>query len=367
MADIAHQLLPSWKSIVPHDSSKLQRGGRFVSLIPQIGYTLQTNFLAMMLVNVAFQRPDANMSTVIASAAYTANKQAILALTSAVWSPKNRLTWAGDWRLMHYPQASFGLGIINTSLSRQISMDYEYLRINQRVLKRIGPNLYGGFGYALDLHWNIVSRNQNRDVVAISHYRYGVEGRSISSGPLVSLQFDNRTNPINPIQGYYARLNYRPSLQLMGSDQNYQSLLIEGRTYLQPSAHSQNVLAVWSYNALTLSGNPPFLDLPSTGWDTYGNTGRGYVQGRYRGKNLLYLETEYRFGLTRNRLLGGVVFANAQTVTEVASKSFQRVAPAIGAGLRLNMNKIARTNLAIDYAFGVGGSHGLFFNFGEVF
>ncbi len=367
IADVAHTLLPRWKRIVPHDSARLNTGGRFIFLAPQVGYTLQTSFLAQVLANVTFQRPGANVSTLVGSAAYTLNNQTILSLTNSVWNPQNRLVWMGDWRLMHYPQGTFGLGIINTSLNREISMDYEYLRVYQKVLKRIAPNLYAGLGYALDLHWNIVSRNRNREVVQISRYRYGVEGRSVSSGPLFSLLYDSRPNSINASRGYFVNLQYRPNMQLLGSDVNYQTLLLEGRTYLRPFPNSPGVFAFWSYNALTLNGNPPFLDLPSTGWDTYSNTGRGYVQGRFRGKNLLYLETEYRFNLTRNQFLGGVVFANAQTVTEAISGTFQRVAPAVGTGLRLKMNKFSRTNLAIDYAFGSDGSRGLFFNFGEVF
>lgn len=367
IVDVAHELLPHWKRIVPHDSATLHSGGKFIFLIPQVGYTLQTNFLAQVLASVAFQRPNANVSTLIGSVAYTLNNQTILSVSNSVWSPQNRLLWVGDWRVMHYPQGTFGLGIINTSLNREISMDYEYLRFYQKVYRRLGRHLYGGVGYALDLHWNILSMNRNREVVQISRYRYGVQGRSVSSGPLVSLLYDSRTNSINPTHGYYANLQYRPNLPLLGSDVDYQSLLFEGRTYLHPSRRSDNILALWSYNALTLTGTPPFLDLPSTGWDSYSNTGRGYVQGRFRGKNLLYLEAEYRFGITRNRLLGGVVFANAQTVTEVVTNTFQRVAPAVGGGLRVKMNKISRTNLAIDYAFGADGSHGLFFNFGEVF
>jgi hypothetical protein len=144
-------------------------------------------------------------------------------------------------------------------------------------------------------------------------------------------------------------------------------VLIEAKKFLRPSPHSDNVLAFWSYTALTPSGTSPYLDLPTTGWDTYTNTGRGFIQGRFRGRNLLYVETEYRFGITRNRLLGGVVFANAQTVSEPITGGFRRVVPAIGTGFRLNMNKISRTNLCIDYAFGADGSQGLFFNLGEVF
>ncbi len=365
--DVVHAFLPRWKKVVPHDSATLTDGGKFVWVIPQIGYTLQTGILAQVLTNVAFRRPQANVSTLIGSITYTRNKQAVLSLATQVWSKQNRLLWLSDWRLMHYPQGTFGLGIINTSLNREISMDYQYLRIYQSVLKRITPNLYAGLGYALDLHWNILSTNRNREVVEISRYREGVFGRSVSSGPVVRLLYDNRANAINPTQGFYGSILYRPNLRSLGSDHNYESLFIEFKTYVRPAAHSDNVLAFWSYNTLTLSGNPPFLDLPSTGWDTYSNTGRGFIQGRFRGKNLLYAETEYRFSLTRNRLLGGVVFANAQTVTEVVSGRFQRVVPAAGAGLRLNMNKISRTNLAIDYAVGADGSRGVFFNLGEVF
>jgi len=67
---------------------------------------------------------------------------------------------------------------------------------------------------------------------------------------------------------------------------------------------------------LRFNGNPPYLDLPSTGWDTYSNTGRGFIQGRYRRKNMVYLEAEYRFKVSKSGLLGGVVFANAQSLTE---------------------------------------------------
>ncbi|WP_332369508.1 hypothetical protein [Spirosoma telluris] len=41
--------------------------------------------------------------------------------------------------------------------------------------------------------------------------------------------------------------------------------------------------------------------------------------------------------------------------------------PAVGGGIRIKMNKISRTNLSVDYGFGMDGSHGLFFNLGEVF
>lgn len=88
----------------------------------------------------------------------------------------------------------------------------------------------------------------------------------------------------------------------------------------------------------------------------------------------MYGEAEYRFVITSNRLLGGVVFANAQSVTElsvargvVQDGHFEKIAPAGGGGLRFNLNETSHTNLAIDYGFGLDGSRGLSLNLGEVF
>ena len=107
--------------------------------------------------------------------------------------------------------------------------------------------------------------------------------------------------------------------------------------------------------------------LPNTGGDPYSNTGRGYIQGRYRGANMIYLEGEYRFGITHNGLLGGVVFGNAQSFTEQSSNTFETIAPGWGAGIRIKFNKFSNTNVALDYGFGLNGSSGIFVNLGEVF
>ena len=371
VADVAHRL---YARIPAHDSLGLQHGHRMLLVVPVVGYSQQTKGVAEVALNMAFQQPAANVSTVVGAAEYTLNKQLIFTLASSIWRPDNAWEFVGDWRVMHYPQSTYGLGMFTSTTGNVVSMDYEYLRFYQSALRRITAAWYGGVGYQLDDHWNIISRNSRREVTSISRYSYGVSGRSVSSGPVISILHDNRGNAINPQGGYLLNVQYRPNLRALGSDTNYQTLLLEGRVYLHPSPQSANILALWSYNNFTLTGNPPFLDLPATGWDMYGNTGRGFIQGRFRGKNFVYAEAEYRFGITRNRLLGGVVFSNAQSVTElsvmrghVVDGTFEKVVPAVGAGLRLNLNKSSRTNLAVDYAFGLDGSHGLALNLGEVF
>lgn len=367
-ADIVDFVKKTWPRLPvhPHEASRLASGGHFVWIIPQVGYSLSTGLLGQVLGNVTFRRPRANLSSIISSLTYTQNQQALLTITSTIWTPGNQWVLTGDWRLMHYPQATYGLGMF-TSTDRVVSMDYSYLRFYQGVLRRLRPALYAGLSYQLDNHWNIRSWDERHDRSKISGYEYGVEGRSISSGIAMQMLYDNRPNAINPSGGQMLNLLVRTNKQALGSDTDYSSMLIDARTYLHLRAGSPNILALWSYNALTISGDPPFLDLPSTGWDATSNLGRGYIQGRFRGKKLLYAEAEYRFQVSRSGLLGGVVFANAQTVTQPLNQQFERVAPAGGVGLRIRMNKVTRANLCIDYAVGTDGSRGLFFNLGEVF
>ena len=82
---------------------------------------------------------------------------------------------------------------------------------------------------------------------------------------------------------------------------------------------------------------------------------------------MYYFETEYRYRISRNGLLGGVLFVNAEKFSEEISAQFNTIAPGCGIGLRMKLNKISGANLCVDYGFGENGSRGFFVNLGEVF
>jgi len=347
---------------VKSDSSKYH-----FSIVPAIGYTLSTGFAIIVASNVAFYTADpenTNVSSIMVPVVYSQYNQLTIPLQANIWTRDNRYNIITDWRYYQYPQDTYGLGG-HSSLENANQIDYSHLRIHQTVLKRVFANTYAGLGYFLDYHWDIEEVGQSNGQESDAK-KYGLPYKTMSSGPVVNVLYDNRKNSINPQGGVYANILYHPNFTFMGSDANWQSLTIDFRKYIH-FPNSRNILAFWSYNWLTLSGKPPYLDLPSTGWDNYNNTGRGYIQGRFRSNNMLYLETEYRFGITRNGLFGGVVFANAQSFSNYPVNDFDKIWPAVGLGLRVKVNKHSNTNIAIDYGFGADGSRGFFVNLGEVF
>ena len=349
------------------DSALMKDNGPFFSLIPVVGYSLHTGLTGVIATSTTFYSDNERKknSRILINGNYSVYHQYWFTVISNIFFEKLKLHLTGDTRYYKFPTITYGLGPKST-FSNPLHIDYSYLRFYQVAFREIAPNLFVGMGYNLDLHWNIEADSvPGSDLDQFVRYQKG--NQSISSGISLNIQYDNRKNAVNPQNGIYANIQIRPKLTFLGSNKNWQSLLIDIRRYLKLPVSSNNILAFWSYNVITLSGTPPYLDLPSIGWDNYSTTGRGYAPGRYTGRNLIYFESEYRFSITGNGLLGGVIFGNAQSIPNSISDNIRPIIPGAGFGLRIKINKYSGTNLAIDYGFGIRGSHGFFFNMGEVF
>ncbi|MDB5145918.1 MAG: hypothetical protein JWQ66_4633, partial [Mucilaginibacter sp.] len=268
-------------------------------------------------------------------------------------------------RFYVYPQSTYGLGS-NSNIDDKQHMRYNLFRLSEIVMKHVAGNVFLGAGYKLQQHWNITSK-QPEDGAVSDYETYGATPRSTSSGLSLNALFDSRDNSVNPSKGFYAAVQYYNYQKALGSTNNWQALIIDVRKYYRLPENSDNVIAFWSYDWLTLSGRPPYLDLPSTSWDTYSTTGRGYIQSRFRGAQMVYAEAEYRFKITRNGLIGGVVFLNGQSFSAAEGTKLESIQPGYGPGLRIKLSKASKTNLDVDYGIGNQGSRGLFLTVGEIF
>ncbi len=269
---------------------------------------------------------------------------------SNLWLNQNNWTIQGDTRFSLYPQFTWGLGTQHPNEERLL-VDYKYVRFYQNALKRIRPYFLAGIGYNLDYHIKIET-NDSVKLDQFSGYEYGTQDRknSVSSGITINLLYDSRNNSINPLPGAYANLVYRINPVFLGNDRSWASLYIDLRKYISFETRHRNVLAFWAYCWTALNNGTPYLDLPSIGWDPYQRSGRGIEQNRYRGKTLLYLESEYRRDITADGLFGFVGFANVNTVTEPSGR-LSSLHPAAGGGLRIKLNKRSNTNIALDCGF----------------
>ncbi|MFL5787678.1 MAG: hypothetical protein ACJ748_06475 [Flavisolibacter sp.] len=347
--------------------SKLEPGNVSFIIIPGAYYSIPTGMAVTLNASIVYYSSDypyQNLSSIFSSASATARNQRTFTLYSNIYTKKNNFYFQGVGWIYDYSESTYGLGG-NTTDDRENRLKYKYLRFYESILKQIYQDVYIGAGYKLDYHYDIEEQG-NKDGTISDFKKYYNKDRTVSSGVSIDFMFDDRRNQINPRRGTFLNVVYSPKLSSLGSDNNWQFLKVDLRKYIKLSPNSNNLLAFWSLNQFTF-GNAPYLDLPAVGWDDMQRSGRGYAQARYRGKDMLYLETEYRFRITHNGVLGGAVFANATTFSTPWEDKFQSVLPAAGAGIRIKLNKYTRTNLCIDYGVGIHGASGVFVNIGEIF
>jgi hypothetical protein len=338
------------------------------SAVPSVGYSLTTGFLVDLSGNVGFytsaDHAHQSLSDFDSDINFDSKQQKVALVRGEVWGPGNDYKFSVDVRWEKFPEDTYGIGTQTTDAT-QNHINFFYQRTYLTYYKKVIPDMFVGLGYALDYHYGI-SEDGTANGTVSEFKQYGLTTTSTSSGFNLAFLFDNRKNPINPKNGGYVNFALRRNFNFLGSTGEWTSEKLDMRRYLHLNSNSKNILALWGLAWFT-QGNVPYLDLPGTAEDMFNNIGRGYAQDRFIGKNMLYTEVEYRYGITKNGFLGGVVFANAQSLSEYQSNAFKTVAPGVGAGLRIKFNKHSDTNVAVDYGYGFRGSQGFFLNLGDVF
>jgi outer membrane protein assembly factor BamA len=321
--------------------------------------------------------PDSTrISSIVASATATTKEQLLINAKINGSSPSNRWHFEGDNRLYWTSQKTYGLGT-TTAEEGAVDQKYDYLRFHETLYRRVSRDVYLGGGFLYGIHRDVRPGEGNASAAwpTSPYVVYSEENgfdpdSQTSAGIGVHALLDSRDGPINPTRGWYAGLAYRMFFDgLLGGSSSWQQLSYDARTYLRLSRDARHRLAFWASGDFVTGGTAPYLDLPATGMDTYGRAGRGYPQGRFRGRDLVYGEVEYRFTVTGNGLFGIVAFLNTQTLSDEQSgeKLFDSFATGAGFGLRVMLNKRSQTNLCLDVGSGKDGSSAVYFAVQEAF
>jgi outer membrane protein assembly factor BamA len=340
---------------------------------------------------------NTTISSALAAAMYTTNNQLMFSVRGTTFFKGDAWSMNTDVRYFITSQPTYGLGTGPQSakpiskgfikytdnpyapISTSQMIEFDFLRIHNTLMKRYRESrFYYGVGYHLDYHFNIKDNLLNLDSipqVMTSHYKYsdslGFNPEKYAlSGISVNFMFDSRDNIINPYSGRFAFINFRMNPKFLGSDKASTMLWMEYRDYIHLNKERpRHLIGFWVYGNFVTSGRVPYMDLPAIGWDQFGRSGRAYTQGRFRGKNLLYNEIEYRVPLQRKKdTFGAVVFINGTTASSFTGIDlFDYYDIGYGFGLRVMIDKKSRANVNIDYAFGNYGAQGFYFGINEVF
>jgi outer membrane protein assembly factor BamA len=147
------------------------------------------------------------------------------------------------------------------------------------------------------------------------------------------------------MHGRYYRVSFMPFLGSFGSHYKFTRLNFDLRQYF--SVWGSHVLAYQIYVNL-ITGEPPFYKMSAFGGP---NLMRGYPRRRFRDRDMIAFQTEYRMPLFWR--IGVAGFAGAgQVAHRIGDVTIGDMKYSVGWGLRFQIDKKNHTNARLDMGFG---------------
>jgi hypothetical protein len=391
----AKQVLNSWFGKKKTGTDTTTKKPSTISTLPSAGFNPSVGLSAGVTstAGVIFGDPKITTMSVLNTNAYISTKRLIqFEFKNNIFTNDDLYNIQGNVQVGKTVALDYGIGTGSRARGEQgftfdglplgnnnevMTINYSYIKISERVYRRIAPHLLVGAGVNFNIYQDIdnerkLGRNMNAHNVRYSMNHGFPSSGYKNNGLLLNVEYNSRDHINRPYEGMFIDAVLRTNETWMGSNKRATQLRTEFRKYWGLSKiNREHVLAFWFWGSFLLNGDLPYLELPGTGSDQTNRLGRGYTIGRFKGQSFAYSEAEYRFPISKNKLFSGVVFANAQTSSAQRNLNDcnlgEFVEPGGGFGLRILFNKYTRSNLCIDYGIGTYGAKGIFIGLNEVF
>ncbi|MGL5888879.1 MAG: BamA/TamA family outer membrane protein, partial [Bacteroidia bacterium] len=315
------------------DTVATDKNGFFI--LPLLYYTPDTRWAAGAAGVYYFKIPpkfeheeETRISYVQFLADYTQNRQLDVWGQWKIFTRNENFLLEGEMRYRDFPDRFYGIG--NQSLkSNSEKYEYNYISLKSLMLKRVSRkyDLFAGIDYQFEYEYGFTfTPGGSLEQGTITGYKGGT-GSAIG---LVAI-YDSRDNLINAYSGQLMELSSYFFTPVLGSTFSYWNINATYQKYWQ--VRRKHILAVQA-KARHAEGEVPFLDMPTLGND---DILRGYPKNRFRDKNFVAAQVEYRFPVWWR--FGFVGFAGAGDVfAKPSDVSMRTLKYSVGAGVRFVVN-----------------------------
>jgi outer membrane protein assembly factor BamA len=271
---------------------------------------------------------------------YTQKKQMISSLAVDLYWGKDTYHLTSNLQVTHYPDTFYGIGN-DTPVEAKEAYTSKRPAGRLAFTWRFHPALYAGI--QVEIIHATLSRIEEGGLLDQGDIPGAEKGLTSGLGFLFSL--DSRDNIFAPSSGRFYQTSISVFDGRLGSDYAFFRYHVDLREYIPLFAgHVLGVQAVFQAN----TGEPPFYSMPLFGG---ASLMRGYYAGRYRDRNLLAFQMEYRLPVWRR--FGLVGFAGIGDVSRRLSDfRLETFKLSAGLGVRFMIDPGERINIRMDYGFG---------------
>jgi hypothetical protein len=328
---------------------------------PTLAYSPETGLeIGASTLYLYFARKDTNnrLSELSAFTFITLESQYGLWLDHALYTHQNKWFLLGRFRIQRFPLLYYGIGP-DTPKRYQAVLDANALLLRERFLRKVAGSFYAGL--EVDFQQLTNTSFKRTPEFINSPAPIGSQGsRNLGIG--LGFVYDNRHNVLNVRHGFFAETGFLRYHRAWGSDYDFTGFFLDSR-FFHPVARKQ-VLAV-QVSGLFNNGIVPFNQLALMGGESLM---RGYYLGRFRDRNYMASQVEYRWlPFPFSKRFGGVLFMGAGNVApRVSDFALKNVKIAGGGGLRFLLFPKKDVFTRLDFAF-TRESTGFYIFIGEAF
>ena len=330
-------------------------------ILPLIARSIETDWSVGLAGSFTFRfnKRDTvtRTSNTQALALYSLRKQFIAAVNGTTYFPGERIILNYQLSYSSFPDKFWGVGKQAPDENEEpysFKQYYVYLHAQRKIQYRVFGGLLYEYQRLLNIDYQPGGLFDQLSVPGRTPYHI--------SGAGLSLTYDSRNNAFAPDRGGFLQVYFNHFAPIFGSDFQYTNYVVDFRRFIQ--TYRQHVLAIQAYGFFN-SRDTPLRSLASFGGS---NSMRGFYDGRYRSKDQVVAQVEYRVPLFWR--LGAVGFFGIGNVGDhISDLNLRDLKYSTGGGVRLALNRKERLNLRIDYGWGLGQStsNGLYFQLGEAF
>lgn len=250
------------------------------------------------------------------------------------------------------PDVFYGIGYdAAEKKSNKIDFIHNTLRVSPKYYFILHKNVYVGFGFD---YQNVRAGSSEVDDVDIDTPVELTDNDA--AGLMVNLTYDSRDYVLNPYTGWFLQLEMAHYFDKLSDNEfSTYNTVLSNYIDLEPVP---GVLA-WQVKGAFTDGDVPWNYLPRIGG---ASNLRGYIEGRYRDKQALYSQVEYRLPIYGRT--GMVTWVGAASSADQVNQIGRDILMSYGVGYRFRIKD--RVNLRLDYAIGENESM-VYFNVNEAF
>jgi len=285
---------------------------------------------------------------------YTLKKQYLINLSADLYFRNNDYHLVAQTSFLRFPDYFYGIGS-HTLEEDEEKYTLKNMIFNLSLSRKLGEYLHLGVQYRF-MKWNVT--DEAIDGKFVTQDIAGNKGGMVS-GIGMNLNLDSRDNIYSPRTGAWMDFSSLFFTKFLGSDFRFTFLTLDLRKYFP--VFSNHVFAA-QILLQHQKGTVPFLMLTQMGGP---QLLRGYYQGRFRDKNLMAFQAEYRAPVSGR--FGAVVFLSSGHVApSLKELDFSALKTTYGFGIRYLFDKQERIHLRLDFGFGKD-TNGFYFSIFEAF